>query len=421
MFIDRAKIYVKAGNGGNGAITFHREKYVERGGPSGGNGGKGGDIIFVGDTGLNTLLDFRFKKKFVAENGENGAKEKRFGKYAPDLTIKVPVGTVIINDDTGEIMGDITTANEPFILAEGGRGGKGNACFATSRNQVPKFAENGEVGKEYNLRLELKLLADVGLVGFPSVGKSTLLAAVTAAKPEIASYHFTTLKPQLGVVSVGNESFVMADLPGLIEGASQGKGLGLQFLKHIERCKVIVHVIDISSEEGRDPYQDYLIIQNELKEYGLGLEDRPMVIAANKMDDEGAILLLEEFKEKVKNVEIFPISALTKKGLDKLLYRVNELVKITPSFTFYTPENVKVYKFNDEVALEVIKENAGIYRVKGSQVEKYYQQTNFSTDEGMTKFLSALRTLGIEEELKKKGIQDGDTVKIFDIEFDYYD
>lgn len=421
MFIDRAKIYVKAGNGGNGAITFHREKYVERGGPSGGNGGKGGDIIFVGDTGLNTLLDFRFKKKFVAENGENGAKEKRFGKYAPDLTIKVPVGTVIINDDTGEIMGDITTANEPFILAEGGRGGKGNACFATSRNQVPKFAENGEVGKEYNLRLELKLLADVGLVGFPSVGKSTLLAAVTAAKPEIASYHFTTLKPQLGVVSVGNESFVMADLPGLIEGASQGKGLGLQFLKHIERCKVIVHVIDISSEEGRDPYQDYLIIQNELKEYGLGLEDRPMVIAANKMDDEGAILLLEEFKEKVKNVEIFPISALTKKGLDKLLYRVNELVKITPSFTFYTPENVKVYKFNDEVALEVTKENAGIYRVKGSQVEKYYQQTNFSTDEGMTKFLSALRTLGIEEELKKKGIQDGDTVKIFDIEFDYYD
>jgi len=421
MFLDRAKIYVKAGNGGNGAITFHREKYIEHGGPSGGNGGKGGDIVFIGETGLNTLLDFRFKKKFIAENGENGAKEKRFGKYAPDLIIKVPVGTVIINDDTGEIMGDITTANEPFILAVGGRGGKGNACFATSRNQVPKFAENGEVGKEYNLRLELKLLADVGLVGFPSVGKSTLLAAVTAAKPEIASYHFTTLKPQLGVVSVGTESFVMADLPGLIEGASQGKGLGLQFLKHIERCKVIIHVIDISSEEGRDPYQDYLIIQNELKEYGLGLEDRPMVIAANKMDDDGAVLLLEDFKEKVKDVEIFPISALTKKGLDKLLYRVNELVKTTPSFTFYNPEKVKIYKFKDEVALEVIKENAGIYRVLGTQVEKYYQQTNFSTDEGMTKFLSALRSLGVEEELKKKGIQDGDTVKIFDIEFDYYD
>ncbi len=421
MFIDRANIYVKAGNGGNGAITFHREKYIERGGPSGGNGGKGGDIIFIGDSGLNTLLDFRFKKKFVAENGENGAKEKRFGKYAPDLIIKVPVGTIIYDADTNEVLGDINTPNQPFTLLEGGRGGKGNACFATSRNQVPKFAENGEVGKELNLRLELKLLADVGLVGFPSVGKSTLLSAVTSAKPEIASYHFTTLKPQLGVVSVGNDSFVMADLPGLIEGASKGKGLGLQFLKHIERCRVIIHVIDISSEEGRDPYQDYLIIQNELKEYGLGLEKRPMVIAANKMDDEGAILLLENFKEKVKDVEIFPISALTRTGLDKLLYRVNQLVKETPSFTFYNPEKVKVYKFKDEVALEVIKEKEDLYSVKGSQVEKYYQQTNFSTDEGMNKFLSALRSLGVEEELKKKGIKDGDTVKIYDIEFDYYE
>lgn len=421
MFIDRANIYVKAGNGGNGAITFHREKYIERGGPSGGNGGKGGDIIFIGDSGLNTLLDFRFKKKFVAENGENGAKEKRFGKYAPDLIIKVPVGTIIYDADTNEVLGDINTPNQPFTLLKGGRGGKGNACFATSRNQVPKFAENGEVGKELNLRLELKLLADVGLVGFPSVGKSTLLSAVTSAKPEIASYHFTTLKPQLGVVSVGNDSFVMADLPGLIEGASKGKGLGLQFLKHIERCRVIIHVIDISSEEGRDPYQDYLIIQNELKEYGLGLEKRPMVIAANKMDDEGAILLLENFKEKVKDVEIFPISALTRTGLDKLLYRVNQLVKETPSFTFYNPEKVKVYKFKDEVALEVIKEKEDLYSVKGSQVEKYYQQTNFSTDEGMNKFLSALRSLGVEEELKKKGIKDGDTVKIYDIEFDYYE
>ena len=422
MFIDVARIYVKAGNGGNGAVAFHREKYIDHGGPSGGNGGRGGSIIFVGDSGLNTLLDFRFKRKFIAENGENGGKEKCFGKYAPNTIIRVPVGTVIINDDNGDILGDINKPNEEFLLLQGGRGGKGNACFTSSRNQVPNFAENGEIGKELNLRLELKLLADVGLVGFPSVGKSTLLSVVSAAKPEIADYHFTTLKPQLGLVHVGNDSFVMADLPGLIEGASEGKGLGLEFLRHIERCRVIIHVIDISSTEGRDPVEDYNIIMKELESYGMGILDKPMVIAANKMDDEGSILLLEEFKKKVKGKEIFPISALTREGVDKLLYRVNELVKETPVKSFYEKSDVKVYKFEEkEEKIKVTKIGESSYSISGSEVEKYYNQTNFDNEAAMLRFLAAMRHLGLDELLKEAGAVDGDSVKIFDIEFDYFE
>ncbi len=425
MFIDVARIYVKAGNGGNGKIAFHREKYVEKGGPSGGNGGKGGDIVFVADSGLNTLIDYKYKKKAIAPNGGDGGIEKMSGRGADNVYLKVPVGTVIIDDNTGEVLADLTENKQEVTLLKGGRGGRGNFMFLSNKNQAPNFSENGELGKELYLKLELKLLADVGLVGFPSVGKSTLLSRVSAARPEIASYHFTTLKPILGVVKVADDSFVMADLPGLIEGASEGKGLGLRFLKHIERCKVIIHVIDMASSEGRDPYEDYKIIMNELKSYGMKLEDRPMVIAANKMDDEGAILILEDFKEKTKddNLEIFPISALTNEGLDKMLYRVNELVKTTPTIELYTKQDlVKVYKFEEEKEIfHVVREGQNVFRVEGEEIERMVHATNFQTDEGMFKFLSLIQKLGIEDKLKEKGIQDGDTVKIVDFEFDYYE
>ena len=316
MFVDRVSISIKAGDGGNGAIAFRREKYVDKGGPSGGDGGRGGSIFFVAESGMSTLYDFKFRRIIEAKSGEKGMTKNRFGASAEDIYIKVPVGTVVTRKDNGRLLADFRQAYQIELIAKGGKGGRGNAKFASSTHQVPRVAENGEPGEKIEIDLELKLLADVGLVGFPSVGKSTLLAAVSAAKPEIADYPFTTLIPNLGVVSVGdNRNFVMADLPGLIEGAHQGKGLGLQFLRHIERCRVLIHVVDMSSSDGRDPISDFTIINAELEQYGMRLLERPMIVAANKMDDEGAILLLDEFQKRFgENYKIFPISALTKKG-----------------------------------------------------------------------------------------------------------
>ncbi len=428
MFVDRVKLRIKAGNGGNGMIAFRREKYVDKGGPSGGDGGRGASIYFVADSGLNTLLDFKFVKKITGGNGENGGGKNAYGRGAPDVEYKVPVGTVVFNEDTGLIIANFKKTGQRELIAKGGRGGRGNSKFATSVNQVPRVAENGAPGEEFNARIELRVLADVGLVGFPSVGKSTLLSSVSAARPEIASYHFTTLNPHLGMVQVeeGN-SFVMADLPGLIEGAHEGKGLGLNFLRHIERCRVLVHVIDMASTEGRDPVEDFHIINKELESYNLKLLERPMVIVANKMDDEGAILLLEDFKERVGDkYKIFPISALTREGLQPLLYHLAELLKVTPEFPLFgDDEKIKVYKYissaDDEKGYKITRPSEDVFVISGARIEKIYHMTNISTDEGLMYLTSIIRKMGIEDELRQMGIEEGDTVRLCDFEFTYYD
>ena len=428
MFVDRVKLRIKAGNGGNGMIAFRREKYVDKGGPSGGDGGRGASIYFVADSGLNTLLDFKFVKKITGGNGENGGGKNAYGRGAPDVEYKVPVGTVVFNEDTGLIIANFKKPGQRELIAKGGRGGRGNSKFATSVNQVPRVAENGAPGEEFNARIELRVLADVGLVGFPSVGKSTLLSSVSAARPEIASYHFTTLNPHLGMVQVeeGN-SFVMADLPGLIEGAHEGKGLGLNFLRHIERCRVLVHVIDMASTEGRDPVEDFHIINKELESYNLKLLERPMVIVANKMDDEGAILLLEDFKERVGDkYKIFPISALTREGVQPLLYHLAELLKVTPEFPLFgDDEKVKVYKYissaDDEKGYKITRPSEDVFVISGARIEKIYHMTNISTDEGLMYLTSIIRKMGIEDELRQMGIEEGDTVRLCDFEFEYFE
>jgi GTP-binding protein len=406
MFVDRVSISIKAGDGGNGAIAFRREKYVDKGGPSGGDGGRGGSIFFVAEPGMSTLYDFKFRRIIEAKSGEKGMTKNRFGASAEDIYIKVPVGTVVTRKDNGRLLADFRQANQIELIAKGGKGGRGNAKFASSTHQVPRIAENGELGEKIEIDLELKLLADVGLVGFPSVGKSTLLAAVSAAKPEIADYPFTTLIPNLGVVSVGdNRNFVMADLPGLIEGAHQGKGLGLQFLRHIERCRVLIHVVDMSSSDGRDPISDFTIINTELEQYGMRLLERPMIVAANKMDDEGAILLLDEFQKRFgENYKIFPISALTKKGIEDL-------------------DDINMYSYEQDRSPDFIITRLGqnTWKISGDKVESIYQRTNLSTDDGILYLLSILRKMGVEKSLSEMGVKQGDTVKLCDFEFDYYD
>lgn len=427
MFIDKAKVFIRAGKGGDGAITFHREKYIDKGGPSGGDGGRGGSIYFVAKSGLTTLVDFKYKRKIEAKDGENGQKEKRYGKSAEDIYINVPVGTIVKNAENDLIIADIVKPDEPVLIAKGGKGGKGNSHFASSKNQTPRIAENGDEGEEFEAIIELKLLADVGLVGYPSVGKSTLLSVLTNAKPEIASYHFTTLKPNLGVVSfMEGYDFVIADLPGLIEGASKGKGLGLSFLRHIERCKVILHVIDMSSSEQRDPYQDYLDINNELKEYGMDLDKRPMIVAANKMDEDVSLLFLEEFKKKTKNkVEIFPISALTREGLEPLVKRLYELVQTTKEFPLYNKEeqeSFKLYKYENKDSNEFfVKKDNDVFVVYGENIERIFKKMNFKEHSGLMRFLNILNKMGVEKELKKLGIQEGDTVRIEGFEFTYFE
>lgn len=428
MFIDKVELYVKAGKGGNGAIAFHREKFIDRGGPSGGDGGKGGSIIFESNSGLTTLIDFKYMHKIIGNDGENGGTEKCYGRSGEDIIVEVPVGTIVTEKETGRILADFTKAGEKIEIAKGGKGGKGNYKFANSRNQTPKIAENGDEGEEYNIVIELKLLADVGLVGFPSVGKSTLLSVLTNAKPEIADYHFTTLKPNLGVVSlVEGYDFVIADLPGLIKGAHLGKGLGLDFLKHLERCRVILHVIDMSAADHRDPYEDYLAIKEELRAYGMRLLERPMIIVANKMDVDGSELYLEDFKNRLEDdVEIFPVSSFTREGLVPLIKRTYELVKSTPEFPLYDKndmEEVATFNFSDDKDTNefTIRREKGIFIIEGENIERLYKKINISTDEGVMKLASILNKMGVEEALKKNGVKDGDTIRICDFEFEYYE
>lgn len=424
MFIDSAKVFLKAGDGGNGIVSFHREKYVVKGGPDGGRGGNGGNIVFVGESGLTTLLDFHYKRKIVAPNGQNGMGNNMYGAKGESIYIKVPLGTVVTNLDTGKIVADITKHGQEVIVARGGRGGRGNSFFANSRHTTPDFCEKGEPGVEYNAGLELKVLADVGLVGFPSVGKSTLISAISAAKPKIAAYHFTTLNPHLGVVGVPDgRSFIVADLPGLIEGAHLGLGLGIQFLKHIERTRIIVHVIDMSASEGRDPVEDYKKINNELESYNLDLMKKPQIIVANKMDLPGAEENLQYFKEELGIENVICISAATRQNLNELIYKIADKldeVKIIPDVV-YEAEVVEYAFKKEEEPFKLILCDDGVYNVVGPMIEKLMQKTDFNNDPSIRRFAKQIRDLGVDDALREKGVKDGDTVRILDYEFEFYD
>lgn len=428
QFIDRISIRVIAGNGGNGKSAFRREKFVAKGGPSGGDGGRGADVIFVVDNNMNTLLDFRFHRKFVGKNGENGDIKNQYGHNAPPCIVKVPLGTLVKDADTGETLADLTEVGQEAVIAKGGRGGRGNAKFANSANRAPTFAELGEPGEARNLLLELKLLADVGLVGYPSVGKSSLIAKVSAARPEIAEYHFTTITPVLGVVNVGSlgdeKTFVMADIPGLIDGASEGVGLGHDFLRHVERTKVIIHIVDASGIEGRDPVEDYYKINKELKIYSERIARRPQVLACNKMDLPGAeenLPRLRELAEK-EGIEIFPISAATRQGLDELIKRVavllDEYVEEPEA-----EDTSKVYdaKAEDPDEITIARNDSGDFIVSGKALEKLVAMTNFGNDEAVRRFQYIWRIKGIDKKLQERGIKEGNTVHIGDMEFEYRD
>lgn len=424
MFVDRVKIHIKGGNGGNGAVSFYRAKYVTNGGPDGGDGGKGGDVVFIADEGLNTLMDFRYKRLFKAEPGQDGAKRNCTGADGEDVVIKVPVGTVIREAESNKIMADMVTANEKKILIKGGKGGKGNQHFATPTRQAPRYAERGRLSKEYDVILELKLIADVGLIGFPNVGKSTLLSMVTNANPKIANYHFTTLAPNLGVVrSRWGTDFVMADIPGLIEGASEGVGLGHEFLRHVERTKVFIHVVDAAGLEGIDPIVNIEKINDELKKYNENLLERPMVIACNKMDIPEAQENFEKIKAEYepKGYKVFPISAATNEGLDDLLQAVADILKDYPQDIIFEED------FEEFVEVEVDDEPFTIHQpsqhyfvVEGVGVEKMIGYTNIDTEKGFAYFQKYLRDKGIIKALEDKGINEGDTVKIYDLEFEFY-
>lgn len=429
MFVDQVKIYVKAGNGGDGMVAFRREKFVPNGGPAGGDGGKGADVVFVVDEGLRTLVDFRFKRIFKAEHGEHGMSKSMHGRGAEDLVVKVPQGTIVKDIDTGEIIADLVAHGQRAVIAKAGRGGRGNKRFATPANPAPELSENGEPGQERNVQLELKVLADVGLVGFPSVGKSTLLSVVSAARPKIAAYHFTTIVPNLGMVDAGDgRSFVMADLPGLIEGASQGVGLGYQFLRHIERTRVIVHVIDMSGSEGRVPYEDYMAINNELEQYNLRLMERPQIIVANKMDMPDAEENLKEFKTKIaEDIPVFPISAVTKTGLRELLLAIADKLETTPEFPLneileQEDEDTVLYKYvAEEPDFEITREPDGTFVLSGAKIERLFAMTNFERDASISRFARQLRAMGVDEALRKRGAKDGDIVRLLDYEFEFMD
>ena len=423
MFVDRVKIHVKGGNGGNGMVSFFRAKYITHGGPDGGDGGRGGDVIFVGDESMGTLMDFRYKRMFKAGNGQDGGKRNCFGKDGESVVIKVPVGTVIREAESGKIMADITKHGEEKILIHGGKGGKGNQHFATPTRQAPRYAEPGRVAKEYDVILELKLIADVGLIGFPNVGKSTLLSMVTNANPKIANYHFTTLAPNLGVVEGRyGDSFVLADIPGLVEGASEGVGLGHAFLRHVERTKVFIHVVDAAGVEGDDPVENVRKINQELEAYNPELMKRPQVIAANKTDIPGSEENVERLKEayEKEGFEVFPISAATNKGLDELLTKVAEILKNYPEDIVFEEE----YEEYDEVAVDqepfTIEIEDEVYVVRGVGVEKMIGSTNIATEKGLAFFQRYLKEKGIIEALEEKGIQEGDTVRIYDMEFEFW-
>ena len=423
MFVDYTKILIKSGDGGNGAISFRREKYVAAGGPDGGDGGKGGDIYFIVDPDSNTLIDFRYNRKFKAENGHNGSGAHKYGRSGEDLYIKVPKGTVVKDAQTGKIIADLSEDGEKKLILPGGRGGKGNSHFATATRQVPRFAQDGEKGMEKEVILELKFLADVGLIGFPNVGKSTLLSRVTAATPKIADYHFTTIYPNLGVVKPEyGDSFVIADIPGVIEGASEGVGLGLQFLRHIERTRLLLHVIDCSGSEGRDPVEDFHIINNELKKYSEKLSKRKQIIVANKSD---AIQDEEKYNKlvklaNIKDLEIFKVSAVTGEGLKELFNHVSDVLKTIPKEELFDVEEKVVYTLKDEgngFDIEVVN---GEFIVTGPEVEKLMGRINIGDNESMAYLERMLEQLGINDELRAKGINEGDTVKLLDWEFEWF-
>ncbi len=423
MFTDKAKIFIKAGKGGNGAISFRREKYVAAGGPDGGDGGKGGSVVFRVDPGMTTLTDFRYKRKYAAANGDDGSGKRQKGKTGEDIIIKVPMGTVVRDAESNRILADLSVPGKDVILARGGNGGWGNSHFATAVRQTPNFAKNGQPGDEREITLELKLLADVGLVGFPNVGKSTLLSRTTKADPKIANYHFTTLEPNLGVVDLGtHRSFVMADIPGIIEGASEGVGLGHEFLRHIERTRILIHVVDVSGIEGRNPIEDFDIINDELSKYDMALEERPQIIAANKTDIIQNPEAYEEFLAEMKKrgYEVFPISAATNSGIGELMNKTYEELSKLPPIQIFEPEmDIDEEEYIDEGAgFEITKDN-DVFVVSGSWIEAVGGSVNFSDNESLAYFQRALLNRGVIEELVKAGIQEGQTVRIGDLEFDF--
>ncbi|EHJ08296.1 GTPase ObgE [Staphylococcus simiae] len=428
MFVDQVKISLKAGDGGNGITAYRREKYIPFGGPAGGDGGKGASVVFEVDEGLRTLLDFRYQRHFKAKKGENGQSSNMHGKNAADLVLKVPPGTTIKNVETDEVLADLVENGQRAVVAKGGRGGRGNSRFATPRNPAPDFSENGEPGEELDVTLELKLLADVGLVGFPSVGKSTLLSIVSKAKPKIGAYHFTTIKPNLGVVSTPDQrSFVMADLPGLIEGASEGVGLGHQFLRHVERTKVIVHMIDMSGTDGRNPIEDFNVINQELVAYEQRLEDRPQIVVANKMDLPESQENLELFRETFGNeVTIIPISTITRENIDQLLYAIADKLEEYKDVDFSVEEddtvgiNRVVYKHTpSQDKFTITRDDDGAYVVSGNAIERMFKMTDFNSDPAVRRFARQMRSMGIDDALRARGCSNGDIVRILGGEFEF--
>lgn len=429
MFVDKAKIYVKGGDGGDGLVAFRREKYVPDGGPAGGDGGRGGDVIFRVDEGLRTLLDFRYQRHFKADKGVKGRNKSQHGANAEHMVVRIPPGTVLIDDDTGEVIADMTRHGQQVVVARGGRGGRGNTRFATAANTAPELAENGEEGQERYIVMELKVMADVGLVGFPSVGKSTLLSVVSAAQPKIGAYHFTTITPNLGVVDVGDgRSFVMADLPGLIEGASEGVGLGHEFLRHVERTRIIIHVVDMSGSEGRDPFEDWVMINDELKQYNANLIDRPQIVAANKMDMPESEANLISFRERVADVrpdlEIMPISSLTRQGVQELLYRAVDILDSIPVAPVVeevaeTTER-KVYKLEAEEddSFTITRDNEA-FVVNSPRIERMLKRMQLSTHDAILKLARTLRHMGVDAELRKRGAVEGTIVRIGEFEFEF--
>ena len=422
MFVDEVILKVIAGAGGDGCTAFRREKYVEMGGPFGGNGGRGSDIIFKVDEGLHTLLDLRYQKQIKGSKGENGRGKNQHGKNSEDVIVKVPLGTVVTDMDTGLIICDLKKKDDSFIVAKGGRGGRGNTAFKTQTNTAPDFSENGEPGEERTLKVEVKMLADVGLVGLPSVGKSTIISQVSRSKPKIAAYHFTTLSPNLGVTKTDdNYSYVIADLPGLIEGASHGEGLGDKFLRHIERTKVIAHVIDMASVEGRDPYEDYVLINKELEEFNPKLLKKPMIIVANKMDLEESYENLEKFKEKVSDKEIFEVSGATGEGLRNVVNHLGKMLQELPDEELYDDDKIEshvLYKFKKEDKYTITRED-DVWVIHGAEIEKLFKMTKFSSDEAVYRFAKKLTKMGIDDKLESLGAKEGDQVRILDFYFDY--
>ncbi|WP_078390840.1 GTPase ObgE [Shouchella patagoniensis] len=426
MFVDKVTVYAKGGDGGNGMAAYRREKYVPDGGPAGGDGGRGASVVLEVDEGLRTLMDFRYNRHFKAKRGDHGMSKNMHGKNAMDLIVKVPPGTIVTDEATGVMLADLTEHGQRAVVAKGGRGGRGNVRFATPVNPAPDHAENGEPGQERNIVLELKVLADVGLVGFPSVGKSTLLSIASAAKPKIADYHFTTITPNLGVVDTqDNRSFVMADLPGLIEGAHEGIGLGHQFLRHIERTRVIVHVVDMSALEGRDPIEDYNKINEELSQYNYRLTERPQIIVANKMDMPNSLDNLNKFKEAVgEEAVIFPISALTKEGVRELLLAIADELEKAPEFPLYDEESDEearvMYKHEAPVDPFIItRGDDGVYELAGAELERVFKMTDFSRDESVRRFARKLRHMGVDAALRERGAKDGDLVRVMKFEFEF--